>query len=320
MPVDDIFAWGSPGLMSPVKSEEIIDLVKIRIDAGQYFHSCLGYGDQFDYLKKASVEMGKPISLIAKVYLDFPVFSSPRRAPLLSQLESIYRYFDGHFKDLVIQISAVPFGFHERRESVITFLRRAYYDYGVTKIFVETFPAGENDSRNVIELLSMAINTLELDGKVSLGFTSYDGIAVQGFTDELLQYMSDNKIYYMPMKVMAGGTNSSQTRDFDLASEKVLEDAKYKYFFRAVTGTTKIRHYEQNSVATSAATEVRSRPFLKAYKTQPRNEAVNSYGIIYNREYGFPRIVKGTRQWLLNVLSLLKHGKSLQFISRQGFC
>lgn len=320
MPVDDIFAWGSPGLMSPVKSEEIIDLAKIRIDAGAYFHSCLGYGDQFDYLKKASEEMGKPINLIAKVYLDFPVFSSPRRAPLLDQMESIYRYFNGNFKDLVIQISSVPFGFHESPENVITFIRRAFYEYGVTRIFVETFPAAENDSRNVIESLKMAIYTLKIDREISVGLTSYDGIAVQGFTDEILQYMSDNKIHYMPMKVMASGTDSSSTRDFDLALEKILEDAKYKYFFRAITGTTKIAHYGQNLAAILSATDVRSRPLLKRYVNQPRKEALNSYGIIYNAHYDFRRTVKYTRQWLLNVLSLLKNGKSLKLISRQGFC
>ena len=73
MLVDDIFAWGSPGLSTPVGSEEIIELIKLRLIDQQYFHSCFDYGGQFDYLLKESANLDIPIRLIAKVYLDFPV-------------------------------------------------------------------------------------------------------------------------------------------------------------------------------------------------------------------------------------------------------
>jgi hypothetical protein len=321
MLIDDIFAWGSPGLTTPVGSEEAIELIRLRLIDQQYFHSCFDYVGQFDYLVKESANLDIPIRLIAKVYLDFPVFSSARRAPVLRQVENIHRFFDGRLSDLTLQLSSVPYGFYDSHENAMTFLGKAFRDFGVTKVFIETFPEGENDSRRLLELLLGARMQLGLEDKIVLGFTSYEGIEVRGFSSELLSYIADNKLYYMPMRVLSFGSGNQGLQALALSKEKVLEDSKYKYFFRAITGTTKILHYQENrNTEFSDLGQLRSRSFIKEYSDSPRINAVNPYGIIYHRCYDFDRLAKESKHIILNVLSLLKNRKSLLLVFRQGLC
>lgn len=295
-----IFSWGVP------KEKEVL---KAQIKNRQYLHTCYDYGHSLSHIRDVSQMLKKPVNIISKIYLDYPDITSVRRLGLLSQVSRIYNFLNGNIENFVLQISSIPSKYNIKNyntNSIANFLEITNKKYGVNKIFIESFPECEEVSFNLINELSAVRNKSNLTQNINFGLVSYENPFVKGFSFKALNFIETNNLLYMPMRVLGiDKTNKSRAKEIILRStKKVLNEASYKNFFRAITTTSNLENYsELNKIASSFNNPIRKKSKIPRFKElDERKCATNPYGIIHS---------KNTLTFFSIFLTIAKKGKGI---------
>ena len=236
MKTSSLLAFGSPdGLGVDAVAKNL--LLRIISD-GHYLHSYLDYGGALQSACLVAKENELRLNLICKIYLNYPLRTSPRRNSLHEQIVDIKKVSNGYLNDLVPQISSI---YYVPLEGYTAFVQKIYYDHHIRLLLIEIFPETQSKCFLFIGRLQRAIVGLGLQNELSLGITSYENTVMQGFTSEILEKAKEMDLKLAPMKIL-GSPKSDQ--DVEVAIRKLMGFHESNQLFRGITKVSSLAHYE----------------------------------------------------------------------------
>lgn len=236
MIASSLLAFGPPKDVSTNALAQSL-LVKIISD-GNFMHSCLDYGGSLQLIRDIAVEKDLSVKLICKIYLNYPVKSSPRRISLCEQISKIKKMFAGVYVEIVPQISSI---YAIPRVGTTSFMEKIYYEYHINQLLIEIFPETELRCIAFLGKLLDASRDLGLEDKISFGLTSYDNPAMQGFTCRTLATAQDMNLKLAPMRILG---NPSCDKDVTTAIKRLRDFQSTNRLFRGITKVSTFSHYE----------------------------------------------------------------------------
>ncbi len=283
---NDLFSFGITNIydrhLNLVTNTELLERMLLE---GKVIHTCYDYPGQLKLLKETSIRLNTPLKLIVKVYLDYPIIDHIRRMPLIDQVKRIFNFMWPAKSEIILQLSSIPKDPRINIHQISDFLESCTKIYKIKKILLETFPDAEKSILKVYSGLKDAASRRGLSKEVHFGFTSYDSPFLQGFSKKMVDLISQESLYYMPMQVFTGMPNFSK-ENIALAQEKIIQESSYKFFYRAVTATTNPKHYEENIALTrSRVDDSKKSNVFKKFTYHPNaKKSINPYGIVYTHQ------------------------------------
>lgn len=236
MIASSLLAFGPPkGLCTNALAQSL--LVKIISD-GNFLHSCLDYGGTLQLTRDIAVENGLSVKLICKTYLNYPVKSSPRRLSLCAQISKVKKLFAGVNVEIVPQISSI---YTIPRVGYAAFMKKIYYEYQINQLLIEIFPETELRCLAFLGKLQDATLDLGLEDEISIGLTSYDNPAMQGFTSTTLVKAQEMNLQLAPMRILG---NPSSDKDVATAIKRLRDFHVANRLFRGITRVSTFNHYQ----------------------------------------------------------------------------
>lgn len=156
------FAFGG---LDKLNSKSIL-LRKIQIEDKVKIHTCNDYSNSIEVIKEASSKKSS-ISIILKVYFNYPDKKNRRFRPIISQIEEAVSRLTFLPNELILQMCCYfPLDIL-KKEYFSNFLSKIHKDFGVKKIYFEYYPVYKYDFRLIKEFNDSS------GSMISLGVTGY---------------------------------------------------------------------------------------------------------------------------------------------------
>ncbi len=293
-----LFAFGGPNNFKskPIQASRIIK--QIILD-GNYIHSCIDYDGHLQFVKEAALEINKPLKMILKCYLNYPEISSIRRKTIYSQIKRFEEIFGNLEIEIIPQISSISLF---TNKDLFDFIKLIYYEFGINILLFESFPFSEKIIKKFVISIKEKISFLGLNSKFIIGVTAYENISTIGLSKTMTNFISENKLIYVPMRVLAKANN---VRDISSSKKKLKNDIKYQGFFCAITKVSNMDQYNDlKNFSNKNRYKLNSTKNLKLYRDKFVNAdfAINPYGF---KKRNFIGIIK---------LNFINSFKKIKFI------
>ena len=287
-------------------------LLEKIIQEGNFIHTAHDYDNQLR-IKLAAIKLNKKINLIHKIYLSIYDYSSETRLPLINQLKKIDNYFNPLINNLIIQISSIPTITKFSRKSIRNFLAIASKKYKVKYLFIESFVNGEKQVKNLLSNLLFESKLIGLENQIFFGITSYDSPICMGFSNDMVEFINKNKLYYMPMHIFYGISKDKSL--LEVCKHKILYESKFNGFLMAITSTSNDLHYENlNQLSYSILRINKSNTLHKFNYLDNYFIGKNPYGnpYIFDWKSIILSIKRSIKTLILRIIKLQKDGFTLK--------
>ena len=153
--------------------------------------------------------------------------------------------------------------------------------------------------------------------------TAYENIYTIGLSDNMTHFISENKLIYVPMRVLAKPKN---LRDISSSKKKLKNDIKYNGFFCAITKVSNMDQYNDlKKFSNENQHKLNSTKNLKLFRDKfiRADFAINPYGFrkrnfIGNFKFNFINTFKIIKFIILSILGN-KPLSSIKLMFNQNF-
>ncbi len=300
IPSKSIFGFGGPNNFKtqPYIAKKIIDKI---ISDENYIHSCYDYDGHLEFVREAAFRSNKPLKLILKCYLNYPELESIRRRSLYFQIKRFKEFFKNIKIDLIPQISSIN---SFSNNGLYEFLKIIHNEFSINMILLESFPSKEDVIREFIIQLNKHIISLGLESQFRLGLTFYENIFTIGLTADMVEFVSDNNLYYVPMRVL--GSNKSKSNIL-ISKEKIKNDSNYENFFCAITRVSSItQYYDLMNFSDKNISKIRNSKKLTLFRDQSINSKIAIGPYSFNQKRNLFHKIKSFKIYISDLVRVLK--------------
>ena len=219
-----------------------------QIQDGLLIHTCNDYKDSIEVIKKASFGLKDNLKIISKVYYRYPEIAHRRFRPIYKQLEELVTRIGFIPKVWEIQICCFcPV------KDLISFEAQKFFfniknDFGIEKIFLETYPIYKYKTKEIIFLNNF------YKGNSFFGLMGYQNLKNRVFDDKVLNRFAMNYLDMIFIGILSkGGQNKIRNKiivnkdNFDLINLNIiyfLVNLNINFNIKGITNFSDIKQYE----------------------------------------------------------------------------
>ena len=229
-------------------TDENIFIRNKQIQDGLIIHTCNDYKDSIEVIKKASFGLKDNLKIISKIYYMYPEIAHRRFRPLYEQLEELVKRLGFVPKVWEIQICCFcPV------KKLISFEAEKFFiniknNYGIEKIFLETYPVYNYKIKEIIFLNNF------FKGNSSFGLMGYQNLKNRVFDDRLLNLSAINSLDIIFIGILSKGSQNKirnqkikNNNNLDFINLNILYfliNFKMNSNIKGITNFSNIKQYE----------------------------------------------------------------------------
>ena len=183
-------------------NKENILLRSSQINDGFMIHTCNDYNQSLEVIKEASYDHIDKVRIISKVYYKYPNMRHRRFRSIYSQLKEQNERLGFLPYEWCIQICCYCALKSLLSSKAQSFLNKIKNEFGITKIYFETYPIYNYDLEDIILLNKFYI------GKFVFGLIGYQNLQNRVFKDDFISKLATKPVEIIFMRFLGNGSEN----------------------------------------------------------------------------------------------------------------
>ena len=225
-------------------NDKNIELREIQIRDGLIIHSCNDYDKSLEVIREASFNIKNKLKIITKVYYKYPDLKHRRFRSIYSQIEEQFKRLGFIPSQWYLQICCYCSLNKLISNNAQKFFSKIKYEFGIEKIFLETYPIYNFDYLKLKKLNSF------YKGKTIFGFSGYQNIQNRIFDEKCLVKNHENSHELIFIGILGKGIQNKiipKSYDSDFIDKNIIyfldNIIKFK-LIKGITNFSSLKQYE----------------------------------------------------------------------------
>ncbi len=223
-------------------NEKNIVLRQLQIRDGLTIHTCNDYKNSLEVIKEASFKMKNKLKIITKVYYKYPNVKHRRFRSLFSQIEEQFNRLGFIPSQWQLQICCYCPLNQLVSKNAQNFFWKINKEFGINKIFLETYPLYNFDNNKVNNLNEF------YKGNIIFGLMGYQNLLNRIFDDRCLAKYIENSTELIFIGILGKGIQNKlvpKNHNSDFINKNIIYFLDNINKFKLIKGITNFSSLKQ---------------------------------------------------------------------------